>query len=119
MDKFRKAIERLYDDVCTVYEQMDVTDEDTKITEQEEVAVLENQKCKLSYQKIATTSNTTGAAEITTVTKLFISPNVVINPGSKIVVTHKGIVTEFCSSGVPAHYKSHQEIELKMFERWA
>lgn len=119
MDKIRKAIERLYNDVCTVYEQQDVTDEETKITEQEEVAVLENQKCKLSYQKIATTSNTTGAAKVTTAIKLFISPNVVVNPGSRIVVTHNGIVEEFCSSGVPARYNSHQEIELKMFERWA
>ena len=52
-------------------------------------------------------------------TKLFISPEVEIKPGSKIVVTQNGVTTEFSNSGKPAIYTNHQEIMLKLFEDYA
>lgn len=97
---------------------MSVKDEVTKLTEQKEVATLENQPCKLSYEKINTT-DTNGAAIQSMETKLFISPEVEIKAGSKIVVTQNGVTTEFSNSGKPAIYTNHQEIMLKLFEDYA
>lgn len=56
--------------------------------------------------------------------KLFLSSQIKVNAGSKLIVTQKydsreDLVTEFSSSGVPAVYSSHQEISLELFERWA
>ena len=56
--------------------------------------------------------------------KLFLSPQIKVNAGSKLIVTQKydsreDLVSEFSSSGVPAVYPSHQEISLELFERWA
>ena len=52
-------------------------------------------------------------------TTLFISPDVVIEPGSKIVVTQNGKTVAYKQSGEPALYNTHQEIILELFERWA
>ena len=52
-------------------------------------------------------------------TKLFISPDITIKPGSKITVTQTGVTTEYTGSGVPAVYPTHQEIMLELFESWA
>lgn len=51
--------------------------------------------------------------------KLFISPDIVIKAGSKIIVTQHGRTTEYSNSGVPAVYPTHQEIMLTLFEGWA
>ena len=50
--------------------------------------------------------------------KLFISPDVLIKAGSKIIVTQHGRTTEYSNSGVPAVYPTHQEIMLTLFEGW-
>ena len=118
MNRARQAIESRYNGICTVYEYMSVKDEVTKLTEQKEVATLENQPCKLSYEKINAT-DTNGAAIQSMGTKLFISPEVEIKPGSKVVVTQNGVTTEFSNSGKPAIYTNHQEIMLKLFENYA
>lgn len=115
----RKVIEQLYEDACTVYEYKNIKDEMTKLTGKKEVAVLENQPCKLSFESLDTASNSGNAAEKKISVKLFISPDVTIKAGSKIVVTHMGEITAYCSSGVPGEFATHQEIELKLFERWA
>ncbi len=115
----RKAIEQLYEDTCTIYEYKSIKDETTKLTSKNEVAVLENQPCKLSFESLDTASNSGNAAEKKISVKLFISPDVTIKAGSKIVVTHMGEITAYCSSGEPGKFATHQEIELELFERWA
>ena len=104
----RKAMEDIY-----FTEKCDVR---TKITKASEVKVLENQPCKVSYGSLNTVGQTgTGATNRQTV-KLFISPNVMIKPGSKVVVGRNA----YKASGVPAVYAdTHQEIMLDMFDRWA
>lgn len=115
----RKAIEQLYEDTCTVYEYKSVKDETTKLTSKKEIAVLENQPCKLSFESLDTAGRSGNAAEKKMSVKLFLSPDVVIEAGSKIVVTHMGEKTAYCSSGVPGKFFTHQEIKLELFERWA
>lgn len=116
----RKAIESTYSGVCTVIERRDVRDERTKITRKnEEVPVVENQPCKLSFEKLNAVVQTDTAAKLTQGTKLFIAPEIKIKPGSKIIVEQNGTATEYSASGEPAVYFSHSEYMLELFKGWA
>lgn len=116
----RKAMEKTYySGVCSVVEYRDVRDEKTKITHKAEVTVIENQPCKLSFEKQDAVNQTETAAKTTQGTKLFVSPDVEIKAGSKIIVEQDGVKTAYSTSGVPAVYPTHQEIMLELFERWA
>lgn len=115
----RKAIESTYEGVCSVVEYQAVTDEETKVTRHEEVTVLDNQPCKLSFEKLNAVVQTDTAAAISQGTKLFISPETTIKGGSKIVVTQNGVTGEYSASGEPAVYDSHKEIMLEQFKGWA
>lgn len=114
----RKAIESTYTGVCTIVEYLEVTDEN-KITRQKEVPVIENQPCKLSFEKLNAVVQTDTAAVISQSTKLFISPEIVVNSGSKIIVEQNGVKTEYSASGEAAVYDSHKEIMLELFKGWA
>lgn len=116
----RKAIESTYSGVCAIIERRDVRDEKTKITRKnKEVSVVENQPCKLSFEKLNAVVQTGTAAKQTQGTKLFIAPEIKVKPGSKIIVEQNGVTTEYSASGVPAIYLSHAEIMLELFEGWA
>ena len=116
----RKAIESTYSGVCTVIERRDVRNERTKITRKnEEVPVVENQPCKLSFEKLNAVVQTDTAAKLTQGTKLFIAPEIKIKPGSKIIVEQNGTTTEYSASGEPAVYFSHSEYMLELFKGWA
>lgn len=115
----RKAIERLYKGICTIKEFQSVKDPITHITSKKEVLVLENQPCKLSYEKQMSATNTNAPAIIAQSTKLFIAPEITVKPGSKIIVTQNEKTTEFSRSGEPAIYTDHQEITLELFKGYA
>ena len=112
----RKAQEQLYDGVCTVIEYRKVKDEKTKLSGMEDVIVLEGQPCRISFSKVSQSIQGESSANISQSIKLFISPDVTIQPGSKITVTQNGVTTVYKSSGVPAVYATHQEIMLELYE---
>ena len=114
----RKAIESTYIGSLVVIEHQKVKDEVTKLTGYKDVAVIENQPCKLSFESLKTASQSDSAATVTQTTKLFVSPDIVIKAGSKITVTQAGTTTDYTCSGVPAVYLTHQEIILDLFEDW-
>ena len=73
--------------------------------------VLENQPCKLSYKNIV--SATEGkVAKLEQTIKLFISPDIEIKAGSKLIINDK----EYVRSGESAIYPNHQEIILELFK---
>ena len=116
----RKAIESTYTGFCTIVERRDVRDEKTKITRKnEEVPIIENQPCKLSFEKLNAVVQTETAAVMVQGTKLFIAPEIKIKPGSKIIVEQNGTTTEYSASGEPAVYFSHSEYMLELFQGWA
>ena len=90
-----------------------------EITTGKEVAVLEDEPCRLSYSSVSAVDQTESAAKTAQVAKLFLSPDVQIKPGAKITVTQAGVVRTFECSGVAAVYPTHQEIVLKLAERYA
>ncbi|EGT5483074.1 hypothetical protein OGM26_06235 [Clostridioides difficile] len=111
VSKSRKAIELLYRDKCTIVEYQPIKDPISKRTSNKEVVVLENQPCKLSYKNIA--SATDGkVAKLTQTIKLFISPNISVKAGSKLIINDK----EYVRSGESAIYPNHQEIILELFK---
>ncbi|KPI56319.1 hypothetical protein IM33_05105 [Clostridioides difficile] len=111
VSKTRKAIEMLYRDKCTIVEYQPIKDPVTKRTNNKEVIVLENQPSKLSYKNI--TSTTDGkVAKIEQTIKLFISPDIEIKAGSKLIINDK----EYVRSGESAIYSNHQEIILELFK---
>lgn len=115
----RKAIESTYDGIAVVTEWKKVRDEKTKLIESKPVIVLENQPCKLSAERLQMAVQGTSATEITQVMKLFLSPDIIIKPGSKITVTQANRTVDYTYSGVPAVYDTHQEIIVELFEGWA
>lgn len=114
----RKAIESTYIAICTVAEYQKVKKEN-KSTGFEELIVLTNQPCKLSFEKITNTSPTETAALVVQTAKVLIAPEIQIKTGSKLTITQNGVVTEFKSSGEPALFSSHQEIILELFKGWS
>lgn len=114
----RKAIESLYKDRCEIVEYRKIK-KANKSTGYEEISILKNQPCRLSIENNTTTSTVDGAATIQQTIKLFISPDIVIEAGSKIIVTRNGRTTEYKNSGFTAVYCSHQEIMLELFDGWA
>lgn len=115
----RKAQEQLYDGICTVTEYRKVKDEKTKLSGMSDVVVLEGQPCRISFSKVSPVVQSESAANAVQTIKLFISPDVTINPGAKITVTQNGVTTVFQSSGVPAVYATHQEIMLELYRERA
>ncbi|KXG78283.1 hypothetical protein [Thermotalea metallivorans] len=115
----RKSIESTYTGHCSIVEYKEVKDPVSKITKHEEVIVLENQPCRLSYDNISTTKSTESAHEVSQTIKLFIASEVEIKAGSKLVINQNGTTKAYECSGEPAIYPTHQEINLKLFKGWA
>ncbi len=115
----RKAIEMTYDCTCNVIQEEKYIKEN-KSTGFKETKVVENKKCKLSFETVTKDSQDDVKSNIVQITKLFIAPEITIKPGSKIEVTNiLGQVTIYKSSGEPAKYQTHQEIVLELDERYA
>ncbi len=114
----RAAIEMMYQGTCTVTEHQKVKKEN-KTTGFQDVIVLTNQPCKLSFSNITTTNQTETAALVAQTAKVLIAPEIQIKPGSKLTITQNGITTEYENSGEPALFNTHQEISLVLFKGWA
>ena len=115
----KKAIEKLYNGRCTITEYQKVK-KANKSTGFEEVTVLTDQPCKLSFTKTNSTSPTnSGASAVSQTVKVFISPDIIVKPGSKLTITQNGITTEYKNSGQPSLYSTHQEISLESFKGWS
>ena len=109
----RKAIESQYEHTCTIKEYKSVKDPVTKVTKKQEVVVLENQPCRLSYETVKQANQTESNATVQQIIKLFIAPEITVKEGSRIIITHEGITDEFKHTGIPSVYFSHQEIVLE------
>ena len=114
----KAALQKLWTDTCSVTEYQKV-ERPNGSTGFEDVVVLEDQPCKLSFVTLQTTSPDDGAARLAQVTKLFLDNAVEIKPGSKITVSRGGEMFTFKQSGLPGIFSSHQEIVLAPFNGWA
>lgn len=127
----KAAVESLYSGTCTVTATTPTFDESTKQTTNTETILFTNKPCRLSFisappsDKLVSFSHnlihsdTPRAHFANQQIKLFIDPALDIPPGSKISVTQNGVTSLFKSSGHPAVYSSHQEIELVRLDEFA
>ena len=82
----RTALERLWKDRCSIFIREEVTDPVTHLTDSEEKPLLQDQPCKLSFETL-TSTNGDEVATAQQVVKLFLSPDVKVPAGCKIIVT--------------------------------
>lgn len=115
----RKAIESMYIGACTIILQKELIDPKTRLTNFEDDIVEKNIPCRLSYSSISTVVESEYTEEKKQVITLFISPDIQIPPGSKLVITQNDTTNEYEQSGEPAVYSSHQEIVVNLFKGWA
>lgn len=108
----RKAIEATYFGTLTVTELQKVKNEKSKLMEESEVVVLQDQPCRLSFEKLQTAIQSESAATITQSTKLFVSPDVTIKAGSKLTVTQDNVTTDYTRSGVLPHTQRIRKLHL-------
>lgn len=101
---------------CTIYEYQDGKDPYNHQTTQVEVAVLEDEPCRLSYNHEQATNISSGAAVVSQSITLFIRPDLIIKPGSVIEITQHGVTERYKGSGQPAVYCNHQEIILELYD---
>ena len=114
----RKALESQYIGTCDIVEKQ-AYKKANKSTGFREIIVLQNQPCKLSFSRITNNAQGETAANLIQVVKVFMSPEINVKPGSKLIITQNGRTTEYQNSGKPAVYRTHQEIILELFEGWA
>lgn len=117
----RKALERLWKDRCTVYHRVKVKDPISKLTDSKEMPLLQDQPCKLSFETLSSTDGDPVAA-VSQAVKLFISPDVKIPAGCKIVVTRFNDLERtftYSKSGEAGVFTNHQEIPLVPFKGYA
>lgn len=115
----RKAIEATYFGTLTVTELQKVKDEKTKLTKSVDVVVLQDEPCRLSFEKMQTAVQSESAATIVQGAKIFVSPDISIKAGSKLTVTQDNVTTDYTRSGESAIYPTHQEIMLELFKEYA
>ena len=115
----RKAIEATYDGTCRIYGMQSVKDPVTKVTRQEEVLVQDGIACHLSYSSTVPAAGSDTVTGVAQTIKLFLAPELVVPPGSRIEVTQQGRTESYAQSGKAAVYPSHQEILLDLWKGYA
>lgn len=117
----RKALESMWQDRCDIYSMQKITDPKTKLTDFVEKPLLQDLPCKLSFETLSAT-NGDDFAIISQNVKIFLSSDVVIPAGCKIVVHRNFDLTReyvYAKSGEPGVFTYHQEISLKPFRGYA
>ncbi|MCL2357104.1 MAG: hypothetical protein FWC70_08110 [Defluviitaleaceae bacterium] len=114
----RKALRRMWKDTCTVYEYQPVLQSNMS-TVHEEVAVISDEPCKLSFASLQSANQTDTAAKTPQTVKLFLDETLEIKAGCKIVVKRRDQVFEYGYSGEAGVFEHHREIVLIPFEGWA
>lgn len=109
----------MYEGTCTIIGYQEYV-KPNKSTGHNEVIIQDNLPCRLSFSSSPNTNpQENNAAEIAQTIKIFLSPEIIVNPGSKLTITQNGVTTEYKNSGVPAIYATHQEIILELFKGWS
>lgn len=115
--RYRRAIERLYTDRCTIYRHQPMKDPETKTTKLVPQSIYVDQPCRISQRALGQNNQTEAQNEIQYETKLFIAPELDIRQGDMLEVT-RGTVTRRYTAGEPFMYSIHQEVSIQRKE-WA
>jgi hypothetical protein len=113
-NRYRTAIERMYEDKATISRHVAVKDPVTKETKQELQQIYEEQPCKLSQTGLAKNGQTEDANNLQYDAKLFIAPELEIKQGDVVDVVRRatGQAATYTAGQPFPPYGSHQEIML-------
>ncbi len=113
--KHRKAIEKLYDSVCTITRYKKEKDPVSKetILVPELPPVCNDQPCRISQKSLATNGQTEAQNSVRYEIKLFIAPEIEIRQGDEISVTRYGATTHYQAGEPFPPYPTHQEVSLQ------
>jgi len=114
----RAVLRRMWKDTCTIYGYRPVL-QANKSTIHEEITVITDEPCKLSFSRLSEVKQTDTAAAVVQVVKLFLDESLKIEAGSKIAVKRGGNKFVYACSGEAGIFEHHQEIVLIPWERWA
>ena len=117
--RHRAVIEAAYDGTCNIYERQPYKDPDTMVTSHKEVLVKKDIPCRLSFSSAPAALESGTAAGVVQTVKLFLAPELVLRPGSKIEVVQNGRTECYSQSGKAAVYSSHQEVVLELWKGYA
>lgn len=87
-----------------------------------EIPVIQEEPCKLSFQTLAVNQDGDAAAAVTQSVKLFLSPDLEIPAGCKIVVRRFGVIERefvYARSGEAGIFSHHQEVPLTVWKEYA
>lgn len=112
--KVRKAFETMYDSKCTVIVHEEYEKENGS-TGFHNITILEDEPCHIQYSSVSDAVQGDAVATVSQEIRLFVRPDVEISAGSKITVNS----VNYTHSGVVAKYATHQEIVLKLMDRWS
>ena len=117
-----KALRRFWTDRCDIYVKDGAADGQTGRTVFSEQKLHGDIPCKLSYRlSFETVGAVRDVGDVTAAgqaVKLFLAPDILIPPGSRVVVKRGGQEMAFWRSGAPAVFDRHQEVRVERQERW-
>ena len=120
----RNAFADLYQHKATIYEWQKTINPVDHSTDFGEVAVITDEPCSIDFDDSETGTETKGVVVAPQTITLFIRPDLVIKSGSKIKVTYTDLVSgqeitkDYSQAGEPIPYNTHQEIPLKLFDKY-
>ena len=117
------ALRRFWTDCCDIWVRESVVDPETGRSVFQERRLYGDLPCRVSFRlSFETVSGVRDVGEAAVsagqAVKLFLAPEIVVPPGSKIVVRRRGQEMVFARTGVPAVFEGHQEVRMERFERW-
>lgn len=113
--KYRKALERGYEGVCTITNAQEYEKPNGAIGFKN-VTIVENQPCRLSFGNSPVAQAGSGVYNANQTIKLFLAPEIEVKAGSIITITQHGVTTTYQCSGLPVKRDSHQSFELEVMD---
>ena len=119
-----KGIRRIWNDRCDILVRDSSTCPSTGRTLFAERCIYVDLPCRisfrLSFETVGAVRDVANAAiRAGQSVKLFLAPEIVVPPGSKILVRRRGHEMEFARTGMPAVFEGHQEVRMERFSNWA
>ncbi|MDO4267451.1 MAG: hypothetical protein Q4C73_03175 [Eubacteriales bacterium] len=112
----KAVLEQTYDGVCSIYALAYEKDPETRVSKHKETLLQGELPCHLSFSGSPAAKNSETVTTAAQTIKLFLAPEQVIPPGSRIEVTQNGRTESYAQSGKAAVYTSHQEIVLELWK---
>lgn len=109
----RNALDSLHTSTCTIQlKTKGAIDPTTGIVQADKVTSVEY-PCRISFKSSNPSTVPNGLGDAVQTVTLFLAPEIIVPPGSEVVVNQNGRTTAYTASGVPMVFQSHQEIPLK------